>query len=226
MRAAPPELVAAACRPVTGNPFLSFADGFPGGRAASDFAAAVPDLLAAVARATGAREPRVLASLVVLGYSSRLLGPSLTALLRDGVLLDVAPARVVFAFDGGFRLALPQPAGWVGSGTSLTARWCADVLDDHLATVVAAVRARVAVAPGLLWGNIASGLMGTLAALAAGATATREACHAFGSAVLAAGPLVGTGDLDDSLRFRRHSCCLYYRLPGGGFCGDCPPRSP
>jgi ferric iron reductase protein FhuF len=23
------------------------------------------------------------------------------------------------------------------------------------------------------------------------------------------------------MTFRRQSCCLYYRLPGGGLCGDC-----
>ena len=39
---------------------------------------------------------------------------------------------------------------------------------------------------------------------------------------LPTGTLTGTG-------FRRRSCCLYYRVPGGGVCGDCcflrPPRS-
>ena len=25
----------------------------------------------------------------------------------------------------------------------------------------------------------------------------------------------------DGLSFRRRSCCLYYRLPGGALCGDC-----
>ncbi|MEU1022927.1 (2Fe-2S)-binding protein, partial [Streptomyces sp. NPDC005904] len=29
-----------------------------------------------------------------------------------------------------------------------------------------------------------------------------------------------TGTLDPAA-FRRRSCCLYYRCPGGGVCGDC-----
>ena len=44
--------------------------------------------------------------------------------------------------------------------------------------------------------------------------------------------LRGGGDLADAaLTFRRRSCCLYYRVPGGGLCGDCcldrpPGREP
>jgi ferric iron reductase protein FhuF len=221
--AAPPDRVAAALRrPIAGNPFLSFAEAdSAGGRPASEFGAAVPALLSAVAHATGASEPRVAASLVVLGYSARLLGPSVAVLLRDGVLLDVAPARVRFAYAAGtgFRLALPVAAGFCGPG--LAARWREVVIDDHLAMVVAAVRAEVRVAAGLLWGNIASGLVGTLAALVRADVAPVDACAAFATGALAGGPLSGSGSLDDSLRFRRRSCCLYYRIPGGGYCGDC-----
>ena len=40
-------------------------------------------------------------------------------------------------------------------------------------------------------------------------------------------PLYGTATLlaaeppDVGWTFRRHSCCLYHRVPGGGLCGDC-----
>jgi len=40
-------------------------------------------------------------------------------------------------------------------------------------------------------------------------------------------PLAATGELrppeppDARWTFRRLSCCLYYRVPGGGTCGDC-----
>jgi ferric iron reductase protein FhuF len=221
--AAPPDRVAAALRrPIAGNPFLSFAESVESGRPAADLAAAVPALLSAVARASGAREPRVAASLVVLGYSARLLGPSVAVLLRDGVLLDVAPARVRFGYapGTGFQLALPSPRGVCGPG--LAARWREVVVDDHLAMVVAAVRAQVRVAVPLLWGNVASGLVGTLAALVCADVATVDTCVAFAADALAGGPLAGTGELDGTLRFRRRSCCLYYRVPGGGYCGDCP----
>ncbi|MGZ4663789.1 MAG: (2Fe-2S)-binding protein, partial [Frankiaceae bacterium] len=46
-------------------------------------------------------------------------------------------------------------------------------------------------------------------------------------------PLSGTGELVQPVRFRperffvRRSCCLFYRVPGAGTCGDCvltPPE--
>ena len=40
-----------------------------------------------------------------------------------------------------------------------------------------------------------------------------------GARALAHPYLVGTGEPD--LPFRRRSCCLFYRIPGGGTCGDC-----
>jgi ferric iron reductase protein FhuF len=174
-----------------------------------------------VGRASGATERRVAASLVVLGYSARLLGPSLAVLLRDGVLVDASPARVRFGYEAGtgFRVALPEPAGWVGPGAA--ARWRTVVLDDHLAMVVAAVRVEVPVAAGLLWGNIASGLVGALAGLARSGEVAPGRCQDFAATTLVAGALAGAGILRDGLRFRRRSCCLYYRLPGGGYCGDC-----
>ena len=83
----------------------------------------------------------------------------------------------------------------------------------------------VPVAAGLLWGNVASGLTGALAALV-GSVPLAE-CHEAGLVLLDHGPLRGSGQLDvraGRLRFRRRSCCLFYRLPGGGTCGDCPLR--
>jgi|GEM_PF-1837329 hypothetical protein len=50
-------------------------------------------------------------------------------------------------------------------------------------------------------------------------------CHADAvdrATLLGTGRLRGTGQLTGTgLAFRRRSCCLYYRLPGGGLCGDC-----
>src|SRR2546423_754961 len=48
-----------------------------------------------------------------------------------------------------------------------------------------------------------------------------------GGVLLARGPRRGGGQLGvraGRLTFRRRSCCLFYRLPGGGTCGDCPLR--
>jgi ferric iron reductase protein FhuF len=42
--------------------------------------------------------------------------------------------------------------------------------------------------------------------------------------LLRTGPLAGTGTLayrGGRPAFRRRSCCLYYRVPGGALCADC-----
>ena len=51
-----------------------------------------------------------------------------------------------------------------------------------------------------------------------------EPATALAAALLARGRLADTGELGvtgEGLGFRRRSCCLYYRLPGGALCGDC-----
>jgi len=67
----------------------------------------------------------------------------------------------------GFTLTVPHPAGWQAPRAALLDAWCRTVIDAHLAPVIQAVRAIVPVAAGLMWGNVASGLTGALAAVAA-----------------------------------------------------------
>jgi ferric iron reductase protein FhuF len=87
----------------------------------------------------------------------------------------------------------------------------------------------VKLADGLVWGNAASALAGTLRA---GSLRPVQAAPITGlvGALLAMEPLAGTGFFTERpsggvLRpeaFRRRGCCLYYRVPpGGGLCGDC-----
>jgi ferric iron reductase protein FhuF len=201
------------------NPLLRFGTGT--GTPGTALIADARPLVDAVGAGLGHPERRVAASLTVLGYAARLVGPTLAVLLRDGILLDTDPARVHHAYapGTGFTLTMPDPAGRAAPVDA----WGPAVVDAHLAPVIRAVRAAVPVAAGLLWGNVASGLTGALAALA-GAVPLAE-CHEAGRVLLDHGPLRGSGYLDvraGRLRFRRRSCCLFYRLPGGGTCGDCP----
>jgi ferric iron reductase protein FhuF len=194
-----------------------------GGGPGADPAARLVD---AVGAWLGTAERRVAASLVVLGYAARLVGPTLAVALRDGILPDARPSRVEYDYHPrrGFTLALPDPTGWHIAPRQLPAQWCATVLDAHLQPLVQAIRAQVPVAAGLLWGNVASGLTGALRSLAATGAVPPARCLDVGLAVLDHGPLRGSGDLtvvDGRLSFRRRSCCLYYRLDGAGTCGDC-----
>jgi hypothetical protein len=141
-------------------------------------------------------------------------------LLRDGILLDVRDVEVAYEPPAGFRLALPEPVGW----REPVSRWGERVVDGPLRTLVAAVSASAPVAAGLLWGNVASGVAGTLRMLALSGAVPLERCLAAGSELLEYGPLRGGGTLTvhkGQMQFVRRSCCLYYRIDGGGLCGDC-----
>jgi len=226
--ASPDAIAQALDRAGRDNPMLGIATG-PAGHSASRPARQLTagPLVEAVQAWLGTDERRVAASMVVLGYAARLLGPGLALLLRDGLLLDLRPERVRYSYqpDRGFRLSVAAPAGWHGTPPALRHRWCHDVVDAHLAPVIDAVRHEVPVATGLLWGNVASGLAGALRALAGPGGVPPQECLTTGQALLAHGPLRHSGDLtihSGQLRFRRRSCCLFYRLDGGGTCGDCP----
>ncbi len=232
----PAEVLAALARAGRDNPLLGFASG-TGGRRADELCradrGAVTRLLDEVGRWLGDPEPRVAASMVVLGYGARLVGPAIATVLRDGILVDLRPARVGYSFrpGHGFRLELVRATGWRGNPEALWQRWCEQVVDGHLGGLVEAVRGVVPVAAGLLWGNIASSMVGALRALAETGVVPVQRCHAEGQRLLDHGPLRGSGRLTlDSgrLRFVRNSCCLYYRLDGGGLCADCclDPRVP
>ena len=76
---------------------------------------------------------------------------------------------------------------------------------------------------GLLRGNSASALTGALGALVRWQPALAGPARELAVQLLGQADLAGAGELTGGreLSFRRNSCCLYYRLPGGGLCGDC-----
>jgi siderophore-iron reductase FhuF len=237
-----PEVVAAVRRAGAANPLLGIAvePGSDSGQRSvgwsatslcdPDGGAAVREVVAAVGRRVAPQDRSIAASMTVLGYAARLVGPAVAVLVRDDLLLDLAPERITCRFDEatGFTLTVRDPWGWRGPRAVLLERWRHEVLDRHLDGVIRGVRATVPVATRLLWGNVASGLTGALAALAAAGDVAPRTGHATGLALLDHPRLADSGRLElaaGRLRFTRRTCCLYYRLPGGGTCGDCPlPR--
>jgi ferric iron reductase protein FhuF len=209
--AGPAQVRAALDRSGALNPLLGMGSGDDGTPA--DAFAAGP-LVDAVGARLGTGERRVAASMVVLGYAARLVGPTLAVLFRDGILLDVRPGRVRYAYhpDTGFRLSLPEPAARPGPvEAGLVEGWHGTVVDGHLARIVDAVGSDTRIAAPLLWGNVASGVAATLRVLGV-----------HRPALLDRGPLRDSGTYRPDGTFRRRTCCLYYRLQGGGKCGDCP----
>jgi ferric iron reductase protein FhuF len=179
---------------------------------------ALPDQIAAVRIRLGTDEPRVAASLLFQGVAGRLWSPVLAVAATHGVVPDLDPAHLYWRAmsPGPVLLAAPE-AGGLPADASAVHRV---VVERHLRPLAEAVRAVTPVAEGLLWGNAASALVGALAVLARARPESAKAGTRLVGELLDRPPLRGTGTFRPS-GFRRRSCCLYYRVPGGGLCGDC-----
>ncbi|MFD0203110.1 MULTISPECIES: (2Fe-2S)-binding protein [Saccharothrix] len=183
-------------------------DGWHDGEALSH-GPALPDALDRISDRYRTTERRVAASLFFLGYTARLLSPVVAARAVGGVAPDVRPANVWWRYrPEGLQVRLKDPLAGVG-------------IAESMEPVVEAVHACTPVARGLLWGNAGSSVAGALR------TVSRSGvdCGALAGELFADPPLKDTGEFipfPGEVVFRRRSCCLYYRLDGGGTCGDCP----
>ncbi|MEU6372729.1 (2Fe-2S)-binding protein [Streptomyces sp. NPDC046909] len=182
-----------------------------------------------VADALRASELRIAASVAQQGLAARLWSVSLGCAALHGRIPDLDPRLLRWDADGSAPddLWLTELRPLPGDAANLAAA----VLDGHLEPLAAALRDRYRVASGLLRGNAASALAGAARQLlgwahANGRTDVAARARALTAELLAHPALAGTLD---PATLRRRSCCLYYRVPGGGVCGDCcftrPPRS-
>ncbi|AWW36431.1 (2Fe-2S)-binding protein [Streptomyces cadmiisoli] len=176
-----------------------------------------------VATALRAPEARIAASIAHLGLAARLWSTALGCAVLYGRIPDLDPRLLRWDPDAGAPDDL-----WLTEVRSLPAdaSTVADVVvDAHLAPLEALLRTRHGLASGLLRGNAASALAGAVRELdrwarAAGRAEAAARTRALAGELLARPRLAGTGTLEGTA-FRRRSCCLYYRVPGGGLCGDC-----
>ena len=159
------------------------------------------------ARATlGDGPARAAASVDFLGVAARVLSPALAALVSSGrtPLLSLDTVWWRAAVPGPMRLAL--------TSTSRSAALDEAVIEPVLVPLVDAYAAMFALSRKILWGNVASALNGAAMTLRTDV-----------SAVLSSARLAGTARAMPP-RFVRNSCCLLYRFPGAGTCGDCVLR--
>ncbi|MEU3309352.1 (2Fe-2S)-binding protein [Nocardiopsis sp. NPDC006832] len=174
-------------------------------------------------------EWRVGASLFHQGLASRVLSPVLAAALYHGVRLDpwrlfVRPGgpMVVRTTQTGARpLASPVPQE--------IARGPVEETVTGLEGVAAALGGVGGIAPGLLRGNTAAALAGAALSLGRARPEHHESAEQVVRTLLSRPCLKGTGTYTGTKEqgragFRRTTCCLYYRLPEGGLCGDCALR--
>ena len=175
-------------------------------------------------------DDRVAASIAFQGLAALLVSPPFAAVVLHGVLPRLT-ARAGYwrpTPSGPWELRCPEPTGTVVPSAGEGAGALATLLvGEHLDPLVRAVRAQVAVSPRVLWGNAASAVAAGKRLLGEERPAAAGRAAAVATRVLATGPLRGTGRLlapqppDRNWTFRRRSCCLYYRAPGGAPCEDC-----
>ncbi len=183
-----------------------------------------------VAGSVRAPEDRVAASLAHQSLASRLWSIALGSAALLGRLPDVDPALLRWNPDA----SAPDDLWLTEARPRPVADLAALILDAHLEPLAAALHAHHRIAPGLLRGNAASSLAGSARRLTSwarqhGRSDVAATTRALTAELFAHPLLAGTGTFTGP-RFRRGSCCLYYRVPGGGLCGDCCldalPRAP
>jgi iron complex transport system ATP-binding protein len=165
----------------------------------------------------GVTEQRVAASTFFLGFAARLWSIGLGTVAGYRMLVELAPEQLLFReTDGQIALHLEHPV--VARPNDLPAALADMVLDTHLGPLAAALRRLGPISVHLLQGNAASALLGAAQvfdgdrAMTSGWELARQICD--DPRLRAAVVFADTG-------YRRTSCCLYYRTPHGGLCGDC-----
>jgi ferric iron reductase protein FhuF len=169
-------------------------------------------------------DARACASIHFLALSSRVLSPVLAGVALRGVALDPDPEQMWWqAVDGG-----PIPLAWASfarSRASSAADGARRIEDGVLAHVLGpladAYQRTFRLSEQVLLGNAASALNGAATMLLATGRELIIEPGAIADALLARGRLAGTGEYSAGRKFSRNNCCLFYRVPGGGVCGDC-----
>jgi ferric iron reductase protein FhuF len=175
-------------------------------------------------------DDRVAASITFQGLAALLLSAPFAAVVLHGVLPQLTARTLHWrpSATGPWPLWCDDPPAVAVTGVDEAAEALAAALfDEHLAPLVAAVRAQVPIAERLLWGSVASSVASGKRLVGVERPAAAGRAAAVAERLLGLGPLAGTGELlppagpDHMWSFRRRSCCLYYRVRDGGLCGDC-----
>ncbi|MFJ1864602.1 (2Fe-2S)-binding protein [Streptomyces sp. NPDC101733] len=224
----PADFAAVLTRLAAVGPFFTVAHGeeppAPGFRPLTElYGAHLRPYVAEVGRRIGSGPGRVAASTAQFGIASRLWSLGLGCAALAGRVPDLDPDRVHWRLPaaGSLELWLPEPAG-------LPAEALGESVLGNLTRLDTALREAYGVSARVLRGNTASGLVGALRMLmdrVEGDTAVELA----GALLAEDGALSGTGTFLHEpglgVAFVRRSCCLYYKVPGGGLCGDCVLRT-
>jgi hypothetical protein len=176
----------------------------------------------------GTDEQRPLASMLHLGAAAACVGPVLACAAQSGIVPLLTPEALTLSYAGGrLELGLAAEVGGRSGLLPELARAVALVaLEGLLEPLTSAITTLVPLPTAVTSGN-------TFSALAAAArlitpyAAGRRARAIVDLIGRTYAPLDGAGVLrwqderDGQAYFRRSNCCLFYRVPGAGYCGDC-----
>ncbi len=169
--------------------------------------------------------PRVAASVLFLGLAAQLVSPLLGAAVLAGVLPRLTVADLYWRPVAGGPWPLAAAAVGGTAVGELPAGQAAGLLAARVhgltGPLAGAFRGAFQLSDQVLRGNVGSALAGATATLAAHAPARADRAVQLAAGMLARPPLRGAGEFGPDRRFRRRSCCLLYRVPGAGLCGDC-----
>jgi hypothetical protein len=156
-------------------------------------------------------ETRVAASTMSLGLFARLIAPPLGSVVLERPLPAITLDEALWQpTDGGpWQLALTGPEAPADP---------ARVITETILPLAELISSRYSLSLQILIGNIASGAFGAIRMIGQARHDLAGPAQEVGRDLLSES-LQGTGTLKPD--FRRSSCCLYYRIPGGGYCGDC-----
>ncbi|WP_326621708.1 (2Fe-2S)-binding protein (plasmid) [Streptomyces anulatus] len=177
-----------------------------------------------MAQRLGTDQVRVAASTLHLGTASRLWSIALASAALTGRVPGLNPDRLWWrsAPSGPVELWLPAPRELP---QDIVTALHESVAVQNLRPLNDAVHRVCGVPPQVLRGNAASALVGALRVLLTRAPHASRPVVPLARDLLGREPLTGAGALnagpEGTVTFRRHSCCLYYRVPGAGTCGDC-----
>ena len=166
---------------------------------------------------------RATASIVFLGLAARLVSPAFACAALAEQVPDLRLDTLWWQPVAGgpwplARSAVDGAASTGGLAEDLDAR----ILRPIVAPVLDNFGRTFALSSQVLWGNVASSLAGALTMLRAARPDRADTATSLVGELLEHGTLAGTGDLDPGApSFVRRSCCLFYRVPGAGICGDC-----
>jgi hypothetical protein len=168
-------------------------------------------------------------AIAVQGLAAQVVAPLYAAAVRGGLPGSGDLAATLHWRPGGAGpwLWWQGTAGRVVACLDPDAAALGGVLTGLLGPLVVAVRERVSIADRVLWGDVASAVASARRLVVAARPVVAQRATAVAERLLDAAPLARTTALrapeppDVTWTFRRRSCCLYYRVPGGAMCGDC-----